>query len=136
MGTVAMASFTPRVHPRPEYPPFSETMYKTFKSFAKDMLLGTVICMALYDPVQRIHAKTGASDRMAFTLLTNGVHTFAYLVIGGSLSLFDFFGWFTEFKLCRKPYMLPSRELVLKTIKEACVSQFLVSPLFSYYIGY
>jgi len=131
-----MASITPRIHPRPQYPPLSDVLLSQAKTLGKSALAGTLLCGLICGPVQRLQQWAGLSDRLAFTLLANTVHTLAYVLFACTLSSFDYFGWFQQYKLHRKPYMHPSRELVMKTIRDAALSQLLVSPLFAYFIGF
>ena len=72
-------------------------------------------------------------DRVTFTIISNGIHLLSYVVINGSFGLFDYLNLFQEYKLSRKPFMIPSGKLISSTIFHAALSQLLINPVATYY---
>jgi hypothetical protein len=135
------AGFTPRLNPRPQYPSGWHMLWKTSTGIAiQSGLLGTVLCLLLYPYfliiVERLRLILGekGSDRLIFTILSNATHTGAYVVINGSFGLFDYFKLFQQYKLARKPYMIPSRNLIISTLFHAALGQLVINPLATYYL--
>jgi sterol desaturase/sphingolipid hydroxylase (fatty acid hydroxylase superfamily) len=119
------------------YPPFHRPLVNFFTSVVRDsMLIGTILCWMLYKPyikvVQTLYASGWNNEAIIFTLLTSLVHSFMYIFVNGFFLCCDYFGMFKEYKLNRRDAMIPKKELILSTLKEAFVSQIFITPLFSF----
>ena len=134
------AGFSPRIYPRPEYPPAVRMVFAVCKeALYQSGLLGLVITLALFPYYSQLVAFLrprlwDGSDRIIFTFLGNLVHLLAYLIINGSFGIFDYYGFFQEYKLSRKPYMIPKKSQVLNTLFQAAVGQLVINPLAMYYL--
>lgn len=67
------------------------------------------------------------SDDWTFTVVCSAAHTLTYVGVNTFYSLCDYYGWFKKHKLPRKQSQLPSRALVVATLRQAVISQ-LTSP--------
>ena len=73
------------------------------------------------------------TDRLVFSVIANFVHFGAYFFINGTFGMFDYFQLFQEYKLSRRPYMKPSKSLLLNTLFQAAVGQLVINPVVLYY---
>ncbi len=74
------------------------------------------------------------TDALLFSILSTLTHTAVYVSINGMFAYCDAKGIFQEYKLARKPYMIPSTELTKKCLTEAFVSQLIINPIATYFI--
>jgi sterol desaturase/sphingolipid hydroxylase (fatty acid hydroxylase superfamily) len=135
--------FSPRVFPRPTYPPLSETIVQMVRSVGfQSGVLGTLICLLIYPSYLQLMLwfknvlGDNYNDAMLVTILLSISHTGTFVVINGLFGLFDYFSFFQEFKLARKPYMIPKLSLVARCLIEALIGQLVISPLGAYYLLY
>lgn len=125
-----MTSSTPRVAgPRPQYPSIAVPVLELARDLGRDIVLGIALTTLLCKPIQSASQSSGLSDRTFFILLLMAVHTGTYCLFGGFYSLCDWFSLLQQYKLHRKPFMQPSRELVRWALQEAVLSHFVTLPL-------
>jgi hypothetical protein len=137
------AGFSPRVYPRPQYLPPSDTVVQMVRSVVfQSGVLGTIICILLY-PVYfqfMLWLKELLGDRyndaLLVTIILSISHTGTYILVNGIFGIFDYFSLFQEYKLARKPYMIPKTHLLLRCLGEALLGQLFFSPLGAYYLLY
>jgi sterol desaturase/sphingolipid hydroxylase (fatty acid hydroxylase superfamily) len=100
--------------------------------FAKAMVRGPGLCAiavhALYPVYLSITRKLKWPNTWVYLAMTAGVHSSLYLAMNGFFGLCDRNGWFQKYKLPRKKSQLPSRALIVATLKQAAIGQ-MVSPL-------
>ena len=75
-----------------------------------------------------------ASEKMLFTIAFNVTHLTAYIMWNSLFGLCDYFGYWQQFKLSRKPYMQPNKTLIVQTLIQAFISQVIVNPLLTFYL--
>ena len=140
-GLSVGAGFSPRIHPRPQYPSLIRTILAAFKEmFYQSGTVGLMLTVMLFPYFQstvlllRTQLGDAGSDRVVFSIIANSVHFCAYLFINGSFGIFDYFGFFQEYKLSRKPYMKPSKTLLINTLMQAAFGQIIINPVVLYYV--
>lgn len=79
--------------------------------------------------------KTGWTEQQIFTMLTLVVHTGCYVGVNGFFFLCARIGLLSKFQFDRKPFQVPTRDLLNKTFFEALVNQCLTGPVVVYF-GY
>lgn len=125
----------------PEYQKFSTV----FLSFAKDAIwqsgfFGLLLTFGLFNYYQtflslaRVQLGEYGSDPVIFSIFLSLIHTLSYAIINGIFFFFDYYGFFQQYKLFRKPYMTPKKSLLVKTLVEAALSQFIINPIAAYYL--
>ena len=135
------AGFSPRVYPRPEYEP----LYAVLLCIAKSMIwqsaiFGIVIAELMFPYFQLfvnfLKSSLGeyGTDAVIFSIIMSLVHTSTYIVVNGSFAICDIGGYFQQYKLVRKPYMIPKRSLVIKAVVEATIGQLIVNPVATYFL--
>lgn len=135
--------FSPRIYPRPKYNPLSETLLQMLRSIVfQSGVLGTIICLITYPIyyqfmlwVQNLLGEN-SNEAMLVTIILSIAHTGTYVFVNGIFGILDYFSLFQEYKLARKPYMIPKQSLLLRCLIEALVGQFIFSPLGAYYLLY
>lgn len=73
------------------------------------------------------------TETIGFTILLTWTHVNTYVVWNGFFGVCDYFGYLQEYKLGRRPYMIPKRSLIIRTIIEAVVGQLVLGPLILYF---
>jgi sterol desaturase/sphingolipid hydroxylase (fatty acid hydroxylase superfamily) len=140
---VSGGGFSPRMHPRPQYPGIGHMLLSLGKeTFWQSGMLGLVLTLAVFpfygQLVLFLRTRLGAygygTDQAVFAVVANLVHFLAYTVINGSFGLFDYFGLLQEYKLSRRAYMKPSGKLLLSTLLQAGFGQLVINPLALYYL--
>ena len=139
MTDSVITGMTPRLNPRPRYPSLLvPVMYWTRSALLSSGLLGTILTYALYPAylmaIEYLRSHN-ISDALILTILLSIVHTVLYVIINGTLYIFDKYKYFQEYKLWRNPAMLGVNEkLLAPTLIAATISQLITSPLLVYYI--
>lgn len=139
MSSTGGAAFTPRLpkDKRPIYPPLTEVIWKTAKTYVRVPFLCTLATLGI-EPVYRsvlgAAQDAGHSDRLIFTAITLLVHTVVYVSVNGFFYAAEANGWFEQYRFERKPYQRPSTALLLRTWGEAFVNQVITGPLVVWYI--
>jgi sterol desaturase/sphingolipid hydroxylase (fatty acid hydroxylase superfamily) len=135
--------FSPRVFPRPAYPSLTETILQMVRSVIfQSGVLGTLICLAIYPfYLQSMlwwknFLGDYDNDAILVTIVLSIAHTGTFFVVNGLFGLFDYFSLFQEYKLARKPYMIPKTTLLARCLIEALIGQLFLSPLGAYYLLY
>jgi hypothetical protein len=137
-ATAASFGASPKLNPRPKYPPLSTVVLSVTKECVWNAgAIGTVLAYCLfplYAYSRTVARKYDISDPLFFSLVTSAAHTFLYLTVGGLFVAFDHFHIFQNHKLERKPYMKPKETLVKKMLKEASIGQFITGPIIAYFL--
>ncbi|CAE7615145.1 SMO2-2 [Symbiodinium microadriaticum] len=135
------AGFSPRVNPRPEYEPFYIVLLHLAKSMLwQSAIFGLIITELMFpifqDFVRLLRSFLGeyGSDAVIFSIVMNIVHTGTYVVVNGTFAFCDIYGYFQQYKLARKAYMVPKQSLVIKTVAEAAFGQLIINPIATYYL--
>jgi hypothetical protein len=115
-----------------EYHILSLTMCCGWFSTAKDLLwqsgvVGTVLTLLVYPFYLQLVAVLSQvlthygiySEANLFAVMLTLVHVMVYTIVNGSFGIFDVYGYFQEYKLMRRPYMIPKGSLIARTIAEA-----------------
>ena len=135
--TVASGA-SPRINPRPQYPPLTEVIAVTFKDIVWQAgVLGGLMALALQPLYQwsRDYSKSvGIEDKVYFAIVISFVHTFVYLTNNFFWQACDSYGWLSAYKLERKPYMIAKPKLMKKMAFEAAVSQMVTGPIIAYFL--
>eukprot|EP00051_Salpingoeca_urceolata_P006017 m.79964 g.79964 ORF g.79964 m.79964 type:complete len:320 (+) comp14646_c0_seq2:350-1309(+) len=66
--------------------------------------------------------RLGVWERFYFAAGTTATRVIAYAVINGLFFTAELKGWLTQYKVERKPYQQPTRDLVTKTFREAAIN--------------
>jgi len=74
------------------------------------------------------------TDAIIFSIFMSLVHTVTYVCVNGFFAMCDIFGYLQQYKLARKPYMIPKRSIVLKCLAEATFGQLIINPVATYYM--
>lgn len=139
-------SFSPRIIPRPAYPPVKEFARVVFKEvIVQAGVHGPLACLALFPlyksvcaaALPAIKASFPASlqpEAVLFTVFISSVHTLLWALCNFSLLAFDAFGLFQRFKIGRKPFEVADRGLLTRMFVEAAVSQLVTGPLLTYFL--
>mmetsp|Transcript_9514 Transcript_9514/g.11411 ORF Transcript_9514/g.11411 Transcript_9514/m.11411 type:complete len:340 (-) Transcript_9514:443-1462(-) len=129
------AAFSPRVHPRPEYPSPREIAKDAFISSVRQPILLALLTKALYPTYLRLVKSfkgKGYSEKFIFMIFAAGVHTGTYTIWNSFFLFCDHFKLLQQYKLHRKEYMQPSSQLLRKTFYEAFLGQVILGPIFAY----
>jgi len=131
------ASFSPRLQPRPQYPPVSEFLRKTLVAYTRApalMALATAAVFPAYRRFVRGLARRGWSERKIFMVLTCAVHSGMYFGVNGLFFLCERLGLLERFRMVHRPAQEPTVKLVRATLIEAIVGQAITAPLATYFI--
>lgn len=114
-----------------------EPLVDQLKSLFFTGFFGSLLMFCLYSfymgSVTVLRPLLRNSDAMVFAALVSAAHIVVYLVCNVPLAIFDYYGYFQEYKLFRKESMKPTRQLVQKTVIEAAISLFVSTPVLSYF---
>ena len=127
----AGGAFTPRLAERPQYPPFSAVAWKTIMSYTRTCVFSALLVVAfepVYSAVVRYLEGAGLSDKQTWVLIMSVSHILVYSGTNGFFFACAKYGLFEEYRFERKPYQVPSRELFLRTLRDAFVSQVVLMP--------
>lgn len=135
--------FSPRVFPRPKYISLFDTLIQMLRSIVfQSGVIGTILTILSYPLyikwmmwMKNILGEYG-NDAILITILLSISHTATYVLVNGLFGIFDYFQYFQEYKLVRKSYMNPKKDLIIKCLLEAALGQFILSPLGTYYLLY
>ena len=113
--TSATFGFTPRLYPRPAYPPFSAVLHNFFlTAIFQAGVVGATLATVLF-PVYiwalALMAEWGLGDAAAFSVLLSLTHTLTYVSFNGFTMGCHYFGWGRRYALPRAHYMVPTRGL-------------------------
>lgn len=135
--------FSPRVYPRPKYISLFDTLVQILRSVVfQSGVIGTIITILIYpfyiQFMTWLKNNLGdyGNDAMLVTIVLSISHTATYILVNGIFGSFDYFQLFQEYKLARKPYMNPKKELIFKCLLEALIGQLILNPLGTYYLLY
>lgn len=133
-----ISSFSPKVHPRPPYPPISFIASKTAFAYGRDVVLGVALLFFLVAPYQRLHIylsqQVGLQEKYFFALMISVTHTGTFFIFNGGILLLEKLGWLTAYKMARKPAEEPDQTLINKLLIEAFVNHFVTSPFIAVYL--
>ena len=73
------------------------------------------------------------SETTGFVFILSLTHIITYSTWNGFFGICDLGGFLQQYKLGRRPYMIPKKALVLRTLAEAAVGQLIVGPVILYY---
>lgn len=139
-STPHLSSFgaTPRIFPRPSYPPIRVALFHEIKSLIwSSGALGTMLVFAVQPLyvffVQYLHDK-GYSEAYIFSAVLNCMHTAVWFLVNVPLLLCDNFGYFQQYKLFRAPGQKPSFTLIRENIATALLMQATINPILAYYL--
>lgn len=102
------------------------------KSFVAQVIRGPTLAAVftlLLEPLfRRVAEGTQLSSLWMFVLGTTLIHAALYTTVNGFFALCDKYRWFESHKLPRTQRMLPSRKLILETLKEAVIGVLIIGP--------
>lgn len=122
-------SFSPRLSPRPKYPPAALVARRAFWIYVRDMVLGVALTACLYPLYQAAFGALGLSERYFYAAVLSASHTGSYVIFNGSLYLLEQLGMLQQYKLTRKDAEIPTPALIKQLLTEAAVNQLLVAPV-------
>lgn len=135
--------FSPVVYPRPAYISVASHLKMMTKEIVfQSGFIGTCLTLLVFPLYQmlleslRAHVPYEVSDKMLFTVVFNGTHIIAYSFWNFLFGCCDYFGYWERFKLARKPYMQPNKQLIVQTLVQAAIGQIIINPLLTYYYLY
>lgn len=120
------ACFTPRLDPRPPYPPLRGVVAATLRSYLRVSVLCVV---ATYVVAPYWPRASQRSERVLFTAATVVAHTGTYVLCNGIFALTSVTGLCSQYRFDRKASQVPGRALILQTLRDAAVSQLVLGPL-------
>ena len=122
--------FTPRLYPRPQYPPFfREVLPRWVWLNLRDIILGVGLSWALFPLYARLAALF--TERAFFALTICVAHTGTFIVFNGGLTLLAWleFGPLLRCAIPRKPAEVPTRDLMKQLFTHGAINHFVTSPL-------
>jgi len=125
------SSFSPRLSPRPEYPPFARVAGRWAWVNVRDMLFGVAFCFALHPAYARMSEFFGAREYYAMTVCA--AHTLTYVLFNGLLYVLEQlrFEPLLRCAIGRKASERPSWPLVKQLLSEAAINHLVTSPITS-----
>lgn len=136
MSSTGGASFFPYMKERPEYPPVTYVLFHLVREYARDVILGTAMVMALYPSSQRLAFSfqgLGWTERQYWTLMTSLAHTLSFLAFSLPFIVCDANGWLRRYKAPRQEHQIPDSKQMATLWKESVLGQCVTSPLFGYF---
>ena len=137
-------AFSPRIHPRPAYPPSTAFVYVVFKEvFVQAGLHGPLACLALFSLYTRVanavlpylRNRIPAAldpDALFFTLCVSVVHTLLWALCNFSFLAFDRCNLLRRYKIERKGFEVAGAPLMSRMFADAAVSQLVTGPILAY----
>jgi len=136
----AGANFTPQLSPRPQYPTFGYVLLQTVKCYVRMALLGAIAVIAVYPTYTKaillLRESYGLTDQEIFTILTTAVHAGIYFSANIFFMVCLYMERSNKWKMMRMPFEEPFREATVPQFVEAMVGQFVMLPIFAYYLYY
>lgn len=129
MGVDDTSAFSPRVNPRPTYPPFFTVFRKFLWLYARDAILGCMLATLLSKPFYYLHEVLPVTDRQFFAIVLGLAHSGTFVIFNGGLHIMDQLGLLDDFKIGRKPAEVPSKDLFKSLYTEAFINHVITSPL-------
>ncbi|GMH83181.1 hypothetical protein TrVE_jg3750 [Triparma verrucosa] len=137
-ATSTSLGFSPRVVPRPAYPPFSEFLISIVKEVFWQGGVHGIMCAYIFFPLYAAARSKAVeleiSDQVFFALATSATHSVLYILCNFTFQLFDDYNWFQDYKLERKPYQKAKPALVKKMAVEAFIGQAVTGPIAAYFL--
>ena len=122
-------SFTPRLSPRPSYPPFLTVLGRWCFVLLRDVVLGLAIIYTVLPSYVRLSMQF--TERTFFVITICTAHTVTYAIFNGTLSLLASLEWkpLLKYRIARKPAEVPSASLIKQLLTEAAINHFVTSPI-------
>ena len=135
--TSSTFGFTPRLYPRPLYPPFTDVVHNFFMTaILQAGIVGTLLATITYPIYQWLLGLMtdtySLSDAAAFSAFSSGTHTLVFVLFNGFIAVCGKYGWGKHYALPRARYMTPSQELLRRTFYSELGGQVIFSPLAAY----
>merc|ERR1712159_730705 len=138
MGRTITSGFSPKREPRPTYPSALSMIRSSLVSHLRSTLITVIltqlVASSFFTTVDFLE-RAGFSDRVIFTVISCTVHTACYVVV--NLVFFEWFcgslGFFSEYRMGRKPVQEPSAALRRKTLTDAAFGQLVILPALVYF---
>jgi len=138
MATVAPSPSSPRSPSSSPSPPIEYNLLTEFILFfvhgIKDCVFGVGLTFLFFPTYLTIVGWLGQNERITMVILTSLVHFVLYFGMNGFYTICDLYGYLTKYKIDRKPYQIPSKKLMLKTILQGSINQLTVQPLTFYFL--
>ena len=107
-----------------------EILLHSAKSYIRQPTILAGITYLIWPFWERIVAKTNLSDIEMFIAGTSLLHTATWLLYAFIfVHLGDYRGWLQQYKLPRTARMIPSKALLISTVKEALSGQLIIMPI-------
>ena len=119
--------FSPRIYPRPQYPPGGRVLRKAIQVHLRDAILGVILVALLWKPFLWVRAAWPYGERWFYSLTINFTHSFCYDLFNGAV--LGFAPMLARFKMSRKKSEEPVPQLYRQLITEAVVNHFVTSPI-------
>jgi len=127
---------SPRISPRPEYPPFIWAL----TNFVKEVFVqggghGIAVTLLLYPFylwTRKVAGQYGVDDKLYFCIMTSLTHSVLYIICNVGFYIMDQHNFMPSYKLARKPHQTPKPALMRKMLFEAFIGQAITGPLFAY----
>jgi len=109
----------------------SEVYLSYFISMTRAPAIGTTIFFLLLPAYNALYqyCSTFMNDHVFVAGGMWVIHVFCYWSINTFFWICDHFGYLSKYKLPRQKYQIPSRELLMKTLKKALIGQLLMDPV-------
>jgi sterol desaturase/sphingolipid hydroxylase (fatty acid hydroxylase superfamily) len=118
---------------RPQYPSITDSVVDFLLMVTRAPILCAVAAHYVVGPVYYSFIEAySMSDALAFTLFLWGTQDLVFIVAHGFFASCDYYNLLQQHKLPRKPYMKPSRELIVSTINEELFGMLVVQPIALY----
>lgn len=128
------SSFSPRVYPRPTYPPVSRVLFRAVQLHLRDAIFGCMICVMFWQPYQMLAAAWPYGERWFFSLTLNIGHTTSSILFNGGIFLCEYFGLLGQYKMSRKTAEEPSPALYKELITHTAVNHLVTTPIVGWLI--
>jgi len=129
------ANFSPRLNPRPQYPPFTEVFGPTLLKYIRVPIILTMLTRALYPyyitMVEHFY-KRGWEDRWIFAVTISVLHTLCYILMGGFYLYCEKTGFLMEYKFKRKKHQIPTRKMMTTLFQNHLLAQLVTGPIAAY----
>lgn len=134
----------PRVYPRPSYPSAWYMITRECRDIGVQSIVVGVSMSLLLFPYYSVFQNwltvcvsdlgtTLNVEAVVFSIVASLTHIVCYAAINGMFGYFDMNNIFQEYKLPRKPYMVPTKAMIMKCLSEAALGQLVINPIASYY---
>ena len=135
-----MASFSPRLIPRPQPLPASDIFRKALVYHVRVPLLCAAflftVARPLYTRLASAWLRQGLSSRGFFVAATTAVHVILYWGCNLLTWWWAKRGVLRRYKIARMQREMPTRQLIIKTFKEAVIGQLLFEPAALFFIAW